>query len=164
MKTLSLLKRATLCLSKPMASLQRFPKWAAPLAASITLATLFTVTLVSFAWSSKAQACRDCPFPMKTSENHWLMPGGQIEVVIFQHQLKRGKIETQIELHSAQTGELLASGSVITAKGQTNVSTQLADPQGNQVKFNVIWYDQNHDRVQIGIRCMSDSCSISAMQ
>ena len=136
------------------------PRTLAALAASLTLGTLVTMTLVSLAYSPKAQACRDCPFPMRTSQNRWLMPNGQVEVSIVQRQIRHGKIETQIELHNAATGELLASGRVITAAGQSNVSTQLADPKGNAVSIEVVWYDEKHDRVQIDMHCMSDGCSI----
>ncbi len=92
------------------------------------------------------------------------MPGGQIEVVITQRQMSKGRIETSIELHSVATGEMLASGHVITPKGQQNVLTQLADPKGNQVEFEAVWYDDEHEQVQIGIHCMSNYCSINSVQ
>jgi len=131
-------------------------------ATSVSLAVMVSMTLITFAWSPKAEACRDCPFPMKTSENHWLMPNGQIEVTIYQHMRRNGKIETNIELHSQATGELLASGTVLTPKGQSNVTTQLLDPKGNQVSLEIAWTGDDHEHLQIGMHCLSNSCSIDS--
>ena len=127
---------------------------------SLAMTGLVTTVLMSLAYSSKAEACRDCPFPMKTGEDHWLMPNGQIEVTIKQRELSDGTIETKIELHLISTGQLLAAGRVVTPHGQTNVTTQLEDSEGKQFEFEIVWVDEKHDRVQIGMHCLSDSCAV----
>ena len=83
---------------------------------TLRLAFLASLLLAFIGPSSKADAkpavtCRDCPFPFRVSEGHWMMPNEKIEIQIQEEDLDRRTVMVHVWLRDAKTGEILATGS-----------------------------------------------------
>lgn len=132
---------------------------AAALVGSIT--TIASI-LVIVAIPQRADACRDCPFPMKIAENRWLMPDRQIEVQIVE--IDRGRYtETIISVVNATSREVLASGSIQQRKGRRYISVSLMDINGEPVQVEIQWMDDEREKVRIFLSCGGE-CSLNQLR
>lgn len=108
----------------------------------------------------RAEACRDCPFPMKVSDGRWLMPNRQLEVAIEESRAQGRLQKTEITLIDTVTREAVAYGSIRHSKGRRSYTVILSDRDGQPVEAHIRWLDRNHDRVQIILNCIEE-CSIA---
>lgn len=132
------------------------------IAASLTAAFATALTaLLILTIPQRADACRDCPFPMKIAEGRWLMPNRQLEVEIHEIDLPGSLTLTSMEVRNAQTGEVLATGSVRLRKGRRTIDIEMTDSEGRPVKAQIYWVDNSRQRVRIFLAC-EGQCSLNA--
>lgn len=134
---------------------------AATLVASISAVAAAASAIAIIATPSRADACRDCPFPMKIAEDRWLMPNRQLEVQIIEIDFGRFT-ETNITVMSAATHEILAKGSIRQRKGRKTVSVNLVDSEGQPAHAEIRWMDEDREKVQINLVCGGE-CAFSQL-
>jgi hypothetical protein len=115
--------------------------------------------------ASNAQACRDCPFPLKTGENTWLMPNGQLEVRIVESKVAGSGhlIQTTIQVYDASTHLLMAQGSIRGTPTGNTIYVSLRDMQGKPVTAEIQWVNGRRDQVRIELSCGQYNCSLEDM-
>lgn len=125
------------------------------------LAVGMTALVISlFTFASDVYACRDCPFPMKVAEGRWLMPNRHLEVEIEETRLAHRFTKVDVALIDAQTGEIMAVGSIRLRTGQKSAYVQMLDLYGHPVHAHITWLNKERDQVQIELSCQGE-CSIS---
>lgn len=100
----------------------------------------------------RAQACRDCPFPM--SRLHWRMPSGNSEVRVEEVNLGRGRVQSIVRLLESDTGDLLAIGYLDHTKGRKRLSVNLIDFAGGRMRAELSYLNVDRDQVKIKISCL----------
>lgn len=123
------------------------------------LIVLVIVSVLGFA--PVADACRDCPFPMKIGEGRWIMPGGNIEVEIEQVTLPSRFEEVHIILRDPETGAVLAQGVSKQKRGRKTVNIRLVDKDGIEIKGYVRFMDQKRDEIRATFSCTK--CEIGSL-
>lgn len=123
---------------------------------------LFVLILsLALGFAPAAQACRDCPFPMKIGEGRWIMPGGNVELEIDQIRLPSRFEEVHIVLRDPQTGAILAQGMAKQKRGRKTVNVRLIDKAGLEVKGFVRFVDQERAEIRAEFTC--ESCEIVSL-
>jgi hypothetical protein len=117
-----------------------------------------TLSLTSVLGLSTADACRDCPFPMKVGEGHWLMPNRKFEIIIAEISPQLPFHEMQIRLIDPVSRETVASGSAYIRKGVRDIMFAMKDKQGFPVQGEIHFLDASRNRLQVRFSCTS--CSI----
>lgn len=121
--------------------------------------TLASVFMFLVAWTpDAAQACRDCPFPMKVGEGRWIMPNGRIEVQIDERPRNGRMTYVVVTLRDSANGEVLAQGWIEHRKGKKTFKVPLEDRKSGQVMAEIQWIDSTHDHAKIGLTCIN--CAI----
>lgn len=112
----------------------------------------------------RAEACRDCPFPMLVAPQHWRMPGGYSDVTVQETNLGRGRVQTVVRLIETKSGELLAMGHLDHAKGARSIRVPLADITGGQLEAYITYDTVDRDKVRIKIKCQQCSLGSAYLQ
>lgn len=107
----------------------------------------------------KAQACRDCVFPMKIGDKQWLMPDKQT-VVMIEERWYRDAFLMDIVLLDMQTGNIIAEGSVRRKIGQRSVQVVLNDRDGRKVNGAITWVNYKDKIIRAKFSCESENCSL----
>ncbi len=105
---------------------------------------------------ARAQACRDCPFPVKVDETHWLMPNRDVMLNLTEKQLNDGSILMRVSLSDVHTGEIFARGTAHRSPGQRNVSLHMHDPKGRRVKAKIRWINFEARVIQADFDCLEN--------
>lgn len=129
-------------------------------AKSYVLLPLLTLATAALLWlgqstvaADKAEACRDCPFPMRISDGHWLMPNGMAEIFVNELNLGGGRIQTVVRLFDAKTGDLLAVGSLDHNKGRKRLKVELIDFAGGSITVDLQYANLNRTKIKVKMTC-----------
>lgn len=122
-----------------------------------------SLVLTAFAFISlvapdKAEACRDCPFPMRIGENRWIMPNEKIELSIERIDLPSRFEEIHVVLMDPDTHEILARGVSKQKRGRKTANVQLFDKSGRQVTGFVRFVNEEREEIQARFTC--EECEI----
>jgi hypothetical protein len=109
--------------------------------------------------ANQAQACRDCPFPLKIAEGRWLLPSGELEVVIEEVELPKRQKEVQVSLVNVRTRQVAAMGKVRQRADRKTVTLELTDSDGRIVKAVIRYMDPQRDVIMAKFSC--NLCVIS---
>ena len=110
---------------------------------------------------SKAEACKECTFPLRTGDNTWMMPNGQLEVQIQEDETEDDTVvQVQVWLRDAKTKELLAAGHLLRPISKANFQLKLEDRGGTQVKGEIRWVSHRNEIIQAKFACVN-SCTIA---
>jgi hypothetical protein len=109
---------------------------------------------------SKAEACRDCPFPMKVAQDRWLMPNGKIEVQIREEIFDDERIISRVILIDVLSREVVAVGHTKRKKNSRTLNLNLTDHRGGKIRGQVRWSGEAKDSLQARFSCVA-YCSIS---
>jgi hypothetical protein len=110
--------------------------------------------------TSPAEACRDCPFPMKVGRDRWLMPNGKIEVEIHDEQIDEEMIVSRVVLIDVLSREVIAVGQTKRKKQSRTLYLHLIDHRGGRIKGQVRWSGDSKDSLQARFSCVT-YCSIN---
>lgn len=145
---------------------QGVPMFRSYLKSYFVLPTLTLMTAV-FLWlgqstlaADKAEACRDCPFPMRIADGHWLMPNGMAEIFVNELNLGGGRIQTVVRLFEAKTGELLAVGALDHNKGRKRLKVELVDFAGGSITVDLQYENLNRTKIKVKMTCQQ--CNVQA--
>ena len=122
------------------------------------LAFSFCATLTL---ATEAQACRDCPFPMKVADGHWMMPNGRVEFFIDETKIDTKTNQMIVRLVDPVTGRLLATGTSKIRNGRKNLIINLRDSQGEIIKGQFYFVDGQREQIKARFTCAS--CNISEL-
>jgi len=125
---------------------------------------LVAVTTTSFLMtqSQVAQACRDCPFPTRIDETHWLMPNSRVVMVMTQKKYSNGRIRVRVALKDTVDGEIFARGQGWLEPGQTEIWISMRDPKGHHVDGRITWVNPQERVIQADFDCLeSRTCGES---
>ena len=114
--------------------------------------------LFQLSTATRAEACRDCPFPMSTL--HWRLPSGNSDVTVEEINRGSGRVQSVVRLLDAHTGELLAIGRLEHTKGRRHLRVELFDMSGGRMEAHLSYEDANRTKVRIRITCQS--CNLDA--
>jgi hypothetical protein len=137
-------------------STRKLPSAFVPTVLPLTLALI--LALASVVGMSVADACRDCPFPMKIGDGRWLMPNRKLEMTIEEIRPDQPWHEMRLRLFDPISREVVASGSSYIRKGATDILFSLRDKQGFPVHGDVHFLDTGHQHLQVRFTC--NACSI----
>ena len=107
-----------------------------------------------------AQACRDCPFPMRIGENQWLMPNSSVVLSIEEYKFNSSKLQTRVVLHDSRTGEVLAVGTGTRTNYQRSLNLVLWDRHDRRLSGVIYWVDFNRPVIKAKFSCLDEACSI----
>lgn len=107
--------------------------------------------LVQVTTAKRAEACRDCPFPM--SALHWRLPSGNSDVTVQEINLGGGRVQSVVRLIEARTGELLAIGHLDHQRGRRRLRVDLEDMAGGRMEAHLTYEDADRAKVRIRITC-----------
>ena len=102
---------------------------------------------------SVAEACRDCPFPLRIDEYRWRMPNGKIEFELVEADSHDGTSLVYVTLYDRNTTKVIATGSQIIYTGETDFGVTLYDADGNSINSEFTWADRDLGRLQAGFSC-----------
>jgi hypothetical protein len=119
-------------------------------------AIVFSLLISAFA--PLAQACRDCPFPMRVGDHRWIMPKGNVEVRIKKTRIGRRKVQSEIQLVDVHTGAEIASGSMIGLDTDRTMKLTLMDRSGHPIRGYVHFLDSRDESIEVKFSC--DSCLV----
>lgn len=123
---------------------------------SVAMSLLSAIILFS---SGKAQACRDCPFPIRIADHTWRMPHGHVTVDIVEVPYRSG-IYVTVELRDSRSNQLLASGGGMRAPNERSVNLDLMDTRGKKVKGLIHWVSYEKSIIQARFECDDFACSL----
>ena len=126
----------------------------------LALSAVFLAGTVLFA--SPAEACRDCPFPMRIGDNTWLMPNGQVVVEIDETPASTYFVNVHVTLRDPQTNEVLAAGSARRHKTKRDLVIQLIDRGGHRVRGEIRWVDFQNSVIRARFSC-DGRCAITKL-
>ncbi len=115
------------------------------------LATLTAVTAVTV----PAEACRDCPFPMRIGDNRWLMPDESFVITIIEKDIGDSRFSVMVRLTDPITGRILASGGTKRRRDQHSVVVPMRDRLGGKVVGKIRWVDSAHTQIRVRFQCGS---------
>jgi hypothetical protein len=115
------------------------------------LAILTTLTLTA----SPAEACRDCPFPMRIGDNRWLMPDESFVITIVEKEISESSFSVMVRLTDPVTGRILASGGTQRRRDQHSITVPMRDRLGGKVVGTIIWVDPAHTKIRVRFQCSS---------
>jgi len=128
---------------------------------------LITLTMAVGLWlgqgtvaADKAEACRDCPFPMRIADGHWLMPNGMAEIFVNEVNLGGGRVQTVVRLVDTKSGDLLAVGSLDHNKGRKRLKVELVDFAGGSITVNLQY--TSLDRTKIKVKMTCQQCNVQS--
>ena len=126
---------------------------------SYVLGPVLTLAAAVFLWlgqstvaADQAEACRDCPFPMRIADGHWLMPN--------ELNLGGGRIQTVVRLFDAKTGSLLAVGSLDHNKGRKRLKVELVDFAGGNITVDLQYANVYRTKIRVKMTCQQ--CNVQA--
>jgi hypothetical protein len=119
-----------------------------------------TGSLVATLPASKAEACRDCPFPLKVGHDRWLMPNGKVEVQIREEIFDDVTIISRVILIDVVSREVVAVGHTKRKKTSHTLNLNMTDHRGGRIKGQVRWSGDSKDSLQARFSCVT-YCSIS---
>lgn len=131
------------------------------LIAPVLLMAATTTLVVVAPPTPKAEACRDCPFPMFLREGRWRMPSGNSDITISEVNLGSGRILSVVRLFDSNSGELLALGSVTHTKGRRRLKVDLVDGLGGTMTAEV-YFPAIRDRSKLRVKLSCQSCNLHA--
>lgn len=108
--------------------------------------------------SPTAEACKDCPFPMKIGENEWLMQDLNIVMTINEFDDHDTKIFTWVKLTDLKTGVMIATGSTVRNLDQRTVKIAMRDSKGQKIRVQIRWVNYQLGIIQAKIEC-EGSCT-----
>jgi hypothetical protein len=108
----------------------------------------------------QAEACRDCPFPMKVGRDRWLMPNGRVEVEIHDEFVDDEHIMSRVILIDVLSREVVAVGHTKRKKSSRTLYLHMTDHRGGRIKGQVRWSGDSKDSLQARFSCVT-YCSIS---
>jgi hypothetical protein len=115
---------------------------------------IVTLTVIT----SAADACRDCPFPMKIADGTWLISDGNYELSIREFQAGADQSEIHVTLRESSSRKLVAVGMVKQHFNQRFVELKMTGRNGAKVWGRIIFKDQYHKEIsEADFRC--DSCA-----
>jgi hypothetical protein len=132
-----------------------FAWWAGAMVAGLPL--LIGAAIVTH--SQEAQACRDCPFPLRVASGRWLMPNKQLEVQIHEEPYNETSMRVFVILRDANSKDVLATGETIRSNFKNNFTLQLADHGGRLVRGQIRWINKADDVIQARFLCQG-ACTI----
>lgn len=103
-----------------------------------------------------AQACRDCPFPLRLSDETWLLPSGLVEIDIVSYPRADRFIEVFVSLREVGSTTIFAFGSVIAKRNETNLFLSLVDLDGNSILAEIEIVDHSQGIIRARLTC--DCC------
>lgn len=131
---------------------------------TISLLTIVTAMTLWFGQgvvaSHPAEACRDCPFPMRIAEGHWRMPNGMSEIHVSEVNLGGGRIQTVVRLFDANTGALLAMGALDHNKGRKRLKVELVDYAGGTMTVDLHYANVSKTKIKVKMTCQQ--CNIQS--
>lgn len=80
-----------------------------------------------------AEACKDCPFPMKVGDHVWQMPNSPLQVQIFERELSDCRMLMFISLWNSESKEKIASSVVTRNCSQRLLNFVLFDLNGGRI-------------------------------
>ena len=109
----------------------------------------------------KAMACRDCPFPIRVSQNQWLIPKRHVLITVHRQESSGSRADyIDVTLQDSDSGELLATGGGTMRKGERNVVLSLRDNGGRQIGGEIYWEDFNTPVIRARFECVDAQCAI----
>jgi hypothetical protein len=129
----------------------------------LPLAGLVAVGLfLGFLPVQRAQACRDCPFPMRVSDGRYLMPNGQMYIMIDETAVFGGRYrQVRVSLIAALTGETLADGWALVHPYRHVAHLKLQGQKGDQIDVTIYWIDRHREDIRVRLTC--SDCSIAQL-
>lgn len=115
---------------------------------------------LSFFAPANANACRDCPFPMRISENQWLLQDSGIVLTIYNSEISGQRVLTKVILQDSLTNQVLASGSGVRMRYQRDFTLVLIDPSGHRLTGSIYFEDLNRPVFRARFTCIDQKCSL----
>lgn len=133
----------------------------AALALTFVVAASLTISPAKAFSGKPGLFCRDCPFPAKIADGRWIMPNGKIRVDIDETSFGRGMNQVDVTLRAADSGAVIARGSVVQPKTRKTVAVDLLDKNGRAIKGFVRFLDTERENIQAKFTC--EECTIAPM-
>lgn len=127
--------------------------------ASLPLPSAVFIASAVITHPQEAQACRDCPFPLRVASGLWLMPNKQLEVQIHEEVHDASSMRVFVILRDARTKDVIASGETVRSTFRNNFALQLEDFGGKLVRGQIRWINKADDVIQARFMCQG-SCTI----
>ncbi len=110
--------------------------------------------------SERAEACRDCPFPMRIADGYWRMPNGITEIKVDEVNLGSGRVQTVVQLFDANSGVLLAMGSLDHNKGRKRLKVELVDFGGGRMTVDLHYANMSRTKIKVKMTC--EQCNVQS--
>jgi hypothetical protein len=132
---------------------------------SLTLVSLTSASSLSLAASPMALvgarlanshetwACKDCPFPMRENNGRFLLPNGEMYLILTKTRIAKGKLDIAITVHDAHTDDILAFGSIRIPNDRNEAHVIMSDRNGGTIQAHIFWTSPLRDSIRVKFTC-----------